>query len=135
MGKKVSRWSGNRNASSRTGVFAGFSVYTGRTQSQTTELRRRTGTEPITHHVRRKRWKWIDHVLCTPLINSTTTSSLLPSDGPLITVRREVDRKKHGGRQWRERERERERERKERERERVRLKGTYATYNRALRLR
>ena len=30
------------------------------------ELRRRTGTEPITQQVRRKRWKWIGHVLRMP---------------------------------------------------------------------
>ena len=30
------------------------------------ELRRRTGTEPITQQVRRKRWKWISHVLRMP---------------------------------------------------------------------
>ena len=30
------------------------------------QLRRRTGTEPITQKVRRKRWKWIGHVLRIP---------------------------------------------------------------------
>ena len=30
------------------------------------ELRRRTGTEPITQQVRRKRWKWTGHVLRMP---------------------------------------------------------------------
>ena len=30
------------------------------------KLRRRTGTEPITQQVRRKRWKWIGHVLRMP---------------------------------------------------------------------
>ena len=63
------------------------------------ELRRRTGTEPITQQVRRKRWKWL--VMCCACHQQHYHE--LPSDGPLMAVGREAGRKKHGGGQWRKR--------------------------------
>jgi len=59
------------------------------------ELRRRTGTEPITQQIRRKRRKWIGHVLRMP-------PAALPR-AALMAVEREVDRKKYGGGRWRKR--------------------------------
>jgi len=49
------------------------------------ELRRRTGTEPITQQIRRKRRKWICHVLRMP-------PAALPR-AALMAVEREADRR------------------------------------------
>jgi len=55
------------------------------------ELRRRTGTKPITQQVRRKRWKWIGHVLC-----------MLPAALTQVTLRWTPDgRRKRGRLTWR----------------------------------
>ena len=57
------------------------------------ESRRRIRAEPITQQVRRKRWKWIGHVLRMP-------PAALPRVAlrwrPLMAAEKKADRKKHG---------------------------------------
>ena len=54
-----------------------FRIYWSQTISYY-ELRRRTGTEPITPHVRRKRWKWIVHVLRISATGTPLMYALVP---------------------------------------------------------
>ena len=62
------------------------------------ELRRRTGTEPITQQVRRKRWKWIGHVLRMPPAALQRVALRWTPDGlrkrgrPKVTWRRIVEK-------------------------------------------
>ena len=62
------------------------------------ELRRRTGTEPITQQVRRKRWEWIGHVVRMPPAALTRVALRWTPDGrrkrgrPKETWRRTVEK-------------------------------------------
>ena len=62
------------------------------------ELRRRTGTEPVTQQVRRKRWKWIGHMLLMPPAALPRVALRWTPDGrwkrgrPIETWRRTVEK-------------------------------------------